>query len=179
MFKNIIATSVLLLSTQLTYAQIDVVELDRAAMRGSIGVSRIYNPNGSELDAFITDCVDAEKSIEQKMRSVAANAGVSFDQLVVKKLIDYTWGNNGSVYSCDVFFLGKTSAKVYFETLYKVKNHLKKKGYKKSEFATACSDIEKEMASNPNEIFQSTGLGWTLFQGNRCGVRSILMTFKQ
>ncbi|MCM0606926.1 MAG: hypothetical protein KA715_12620 [Xanthomonadaceae bacterium] len=183
MIKRMLGICVFALSAQLSFAQVDVVEIDR-----------IYNPSRSELDSFINACADAEQSIEQNIRTIALNTGVNLDQLVVKKLIHSSYlfngiffgapnisslNHDGIMYACDVHFLGKPSAKVELDEVFKTKKHLKRKGYKKSEFGTACSDIEDQQSRLPNIIFQSTRIGWTLFQGHRCVVRSIYMNFTE
>ncbi len=132
------------------------------------------------LNRAIEECNESGKQIESRLGKAADLNQVEFTELKVianfERRVVPGSGMSSPVpyYACSVEVMGASSKKIKLVSIYESKDHLKRLGYKKPQFETACSDLSESLSKNPNEVFQRMYNGWAIIDGNYCTVRSIL-----
>jgi hypothetical protein len=145
--------------------------------RKTLFISGIFNPDQPSLQALSDRCTAEALSIDQRLSAIAATKGGVLSDVRAVPQIETITAFEGMAYSCNVLISGKSDQSVELVSLSERVDHLKKKGYKKSEYSKACDKISKAYALNPYELRQQRKVSFSLLNGHYCAVSSEVVIF--
>ncbi len=142
-------------------------------------MKRVESPGVADLAGLDNYCSTQAASMEARVKAIEANKSFGLQAVYAEASVQMTSSQaTGMSYSCSVTLSGSADQKVKFITLSERINHLGHKGFKKSEYDTACDSISQAYSMNSNEVVQISDIAFTAVQGNYCEVTSTVLTAK-